>query len=109
MSNTSNDQVAILWLRDGAGNHYVLTEQQIRSAQATPEQQAAIQKEIGDQDVAGYVGGFAPVGSINIVVAPQINNQVGFNIAAGNFAPVTQSLGQGAGNVLNANQGTRPV
>lgn len=108
MSNTSNDQVAIFWLRDGDSNHYVLTEQQIRAARATPEQQAALQKEIGDQDVAGYFAGFAPVGSINIVVAPQINNQIGFNIAAGNFAPVQQSLGQGASNALQAQQGVRP-
>jgi hypothetical protein len=102
----TNEPTQVLVLRDVEGNYYVLTEDQIRATRATPEQQAALREVIGDQDVAGFAdhGGFSPVGTINIVVAPQITNQVGFNIAAGTFAPVQQSLGQGANSFLGAQQ-----
>jgi hypothetical protein len=93
-----------MWLRDARGDYYVITEQQIRASRATAEQEAVLRDEIGEQDVAGYFGGFSPVGTINIVVAPQINNLVGLNIAAGTFAPVQQVLGQGAENALAAEQ-----
>lgn len=102
----AGEQSQVLVLRDAEGTYYVLTEAQIRAARATPEQQAMIRAAIGEQDVAGYTGagGFSPVGTINIVVAPQVTTQLGFNIAAGTFAPVQQSLGQSAGTFLDAQQ-----
>lgn len=102
----AGEQSQVLVLRDAEGTYYVLTEAQIRAARATPEQQAMIRAAIGEQDVTGYTGagGFSPVGTINIVVAPQVTTQLGFNIAAGTFAPVQQSLGQSAGTFLGAQQ-----
>lgn len=89
---STNDQTTLLWLRDPDGNYYVLTEDQIRAGRATPEQQAALSKEIGDVDVMGYVGGFQPVGDITlqIAVAPQIQTQNVFNVVGAAFAPVSQ-------------------
>jgi hypothetical protein len=107
MSDMTNDQVQVLVLRDGEGGLYVLTEEMIRSSRATPEQQQAVQQAVGDVDVSGFAvgaGGFSPVGAINIVVAPQINNQIALNIAAGNFAPVTQVGSNVGGNILGATQ-----
>lgn len=103
----------LLWLRDSEGSYYVLTEDQIRAGRATPEQQAALEEKLGDTDVIGYFGGFAPVGNINIpiniAVAPQIQTQNVFNIAAGNFSPVSQ-FGANAGTQgVNVGQGQRPV
>lgn len=95
MAEAKTGEVAVLVLRDSAGNFYVLDEGTIRASRATPEQQAAVEKAIGDVDVRGYVagpGGLVALGSIT--VAPQINVNVGTNVAAGNFAPVTQLLGQ---------------
>jgi len=79
-------------MRDSEGNYYVLTEDQIRAGRATPEQQAALEQEIGAVDVIGYIGGFAPVGDItlNIAVAPQIQTQNVFNVVGAAFSPVTQ-------------------
>jgi hypothetical protein len=105
MSMTSG-QSQVLVLRDVEGTYYVLTEGQIRAARATPEQQALLRAAIGEQDVTGYTGagGFSPVGTINIVVAPQVTTQLGFNVAAGTFAPVQQTLGQSVGTFLGAQQ-----
>jgi len=102
----AGDQAQVLVLRDAEGTYYMLTEAQIRAARATPEQRAVIRAAIGEQDVTGYTGagGFSPVGTINIVVAPQVPTQLGFNIAAGTFAPVQQSLGQSVGTFLGAQQ-----
>jgi hypothetical protein len=89
---STNEQIMLLWLRDPEGNYYALTEDQIRANRATPEQQAELEKVIGDVDVIGYVNGLAPVGDItlNIVVAPQIQTQNVFNVVGAAFAPVTQ-------------------
>jgi len=102
----TSDQSQVLVLRDAEGTYYVLTEAQIRAARATVEQQAMLRTAIGEQDVTGYTGagGFSPVGTINIVVAPQVTTQLGFNIAAGTFAPVQQTLGQSMGTFLGAQQ-----
>jgi hypothetical protein len=93
MASASNE-TTVLVLRDSQGATYVLPEATIRACQATPEQQQALQQLIGE-DVQGYAatgGGLVALGAIT--VAPQINTNVGFNVAAGNFAPVNQVLGQ---------------
>ena len=88
---------AILLVRDDAGTLYALTEETIRAHQATPAQQAALAAE---HEVAGYdAGSLVNLGPIT--VAPQINTNLGFNIAAANFAPVNQVLGQTALNGFN--------
>lgn len=107
---STNDQILLLWLRDSEGSNYVLTEDQIRAGRATPEQQAALDKEIGDVDVIGYIGGFAPVGDINlnIAVAPQIQTQNVFNVVGAAFSPVTQ-VGTNTGlQGLGIGQGAKP-
>jgi hypothetical protein len=83
-----------LVLRNAAGQVYVLPEPVLHACQASPAQQQALERLIGD-DVVGYAdpgGGLVVIGAIT--VAPQINTNVGFNIAAATFAPVTQVLGQ---------------
>ncbi len=46
-----------------------------------------------NHEVTGYdAGSLVNIGAIT--VAPQINTNVGLNVAAANFAPVTQVLGQ---------------
>ncbi|HZQ36724.1 MAG TPA: hypothetical protein VFD32_12380 [Dehalococcoidia bacterium] len=45
-----------------------------------------------DGEVTGYDASLVNIGPIT--VAPQINTNVGLNVAAANFAPVTQVLGQ---------------
>ena len=93
MTTESNEKTLVLVLRDVQGNIYALTEDTIRACRATPEQQQAIRQAIGDQDVVGYgVGSLVALGSIT--VAPQTNLNIGFNLAAANFAPVNQVLGQ---------------
>jgi hypothetical protein len=59
------------------------TEQQERAAAA-----AAAERD----EVAGYDGSLVNLGPIT--VAPQINTNLGLNLAVANFAPVTQVLGQ---------------
>jgi hypothetical protein len=96
MTTDTNETTSLLLLRDSAGNFYALSEDAIRACRATAEQQQALRQAIGDQDVVGYAGGagggLVAIGAITI--APQINTNIGFNIAAANFAPVTQVLGQ---------------
>ena len=99
----TNENVAILLLRDSEGNVYMLGEDTIRSCKATPEQQEKIDQALGDQDVSGFfagAGGFtAP--AINVVVAPQINVATGLNLAV--LSPGAQQvLGQAQGNQLFA-------
>jgi hypothetical protein len=99
----TNENVAVLLLRDGEGNVYLLGEDKIRSCKATPEQQEKIAQALSDQDVSGFVGagGFSAVGPINIVVAPQINVATGLNLAV--LSPGAQQvLGQAQGNQLFA-------
>jgi len=83
----------VLVLRDAEGNFYALSEQTIRACRADAEQQEALRKVIG-HDVVGYDAGGSLVALGAITVAPQINTNVGLNVAAANFAPVTQVLGQ---------------
>jgi hypothetical protein len=90
----TNDSTAVLVLRDAEGTFYALTEDAIRACRATPEQQKALREKISDQDVVGYDAGGSLVAIGAITVAPQINTNVGLNVAAANFAPVTQVLGQ---------------
>lgn len=96
MAAENNQSTNVFVLRDSTGNIYALTEDAIRACRATPEQQQALRQVIGDHDVAGYAagagGGLVALGSIT--VAPQINTNIGLNLAAANFAPVTQVLGQ---------------
>lgn len=96
MAVESNETTMVLVLRDAAGAFYALTENAIRACRATPEQQQSLRQAIPDHDVVGYANGAG--GSLvalgAITVAPQINTNVGLNLAAANFAPVTQVLGQ---------------
>jgi hypothetical protein len=94
MTTETNETTSVLLLRDGAGTFYALTEDAIRACRATPEQQQALREAIADEDVAGYAGGGSLVSLGSITVAPQINTNIGLNLAAANFAPVTQVLGQ---------------
>ncbi|HZQ38982.1 MAG TPA: hypothetical protein VFD32_23860 [Dehalococcoidia bacterium] len=82
----------VLLVRDGEGNLYALSEETIRACAATPAQLEAIERLNAGREVAGYDAGLVNIGPIT--VAPQINTNVGLNIAAANFAPVTQVLGQ---------------
>ncbi|HZU76962.1 MAG TPA: hypothetical protein VFA70_09380 [Dehalococcoidia bacterium] len=86
------NKTTVLVLRDAAGSIYVVPEDVIRTCKATPEQQQALKQIAGTEDVVGYaagVGGFSPVGSINVspqiatTVAPQTNLNFGFNLVAG--------------------------
>jgi len=101
MSNDANEQVTVLLLRDDQGNMYLIDEETIRSCRATPEQQATVREAFGNEDVAGFVGpgGFSPVGSINVVAAPQINVNTGLNLAVLS-SNVTQVIGQSGSNSL---------
>jgi hypothetical protein len=90
----ATDTTMVLVLRDAAGTFYVVTEDAIRACRATPEQQEALRQKISDHDVVGYDAGGSLVALGAITVAPQINTNVGLNVAAANFAPVTQVLGQ---------------
>ncbi len=92
MAANASETTMVLLVRDGEGNLYALTEATIRGYQATPEQQAALAALTAAHEVAGYDGSLVNLGPIT--VAPQINTNVGLNIAAANFAPVTQVLGQ---------------
>jgi hypothetical protein len=94
MATTSNETSPVLVLRDAEGNFYAIGEQTIRACRATAEQQTALKQLIGDHDVVGYDAGGGLVSIGAITVAPQINTNVGLNVAAANFAPVTQVLGQ---------------
>jgi hypothetical protein len=105
MTNDATEQVTVLLLRDGEGHVYMIDEQTIRNCRATPEQQAAVVEALGNEDVTGFngPGGFSPVGSINIVAAPQININTGINLAV--LSPnATQVLGQSGNNSLFAFQ-----
>ena len=97
MAVESNETTMVLVLRNTEGAFYALTEDVIRTCRATPEQQQALRQAIPDHDVVGYANGFGG-GSLvalgAITVAPQINTNIGLNLAAANFAPVTQVLGQ---------------
>ncbi len=89
----TNETTAVLVLRDAAGEIYAIGEETIRACRATPEQQAALEQLTAGHEVAGYdAGSLVNIGAIT--VAPQINTNVGLNVAAANFAPVTQVLGQ---------------
>jgi hypothetical protein len=57
-----------------------------------PAQQAALEQLAAGHEVTGYDGSLVSLGPIT--VAPQINTNVGLNVAVANFAPVTQVLGQ---------------
>jgi hypothetical protein len=95
MAMHQSDTTAVLVLRDAAGTFYAIPEATIRACQATPDQQQALSQLIGSPEVAGYAagpGGLVSLGAIT--VAPQVNTNAGFNIAAANFAPVMQNLGQ---------------
>ena len=103
MAEGKNTGVTVLLLRDGEGNFYALDESAIRACRATPEQQEAVSNAFADQDVSGFVGagGFNPVGSLNIVVAPQTVVNTGLNLAV--LSPgATQTLGQVGSNSLFA-------
>jgi hypothetical protein len=105
MTNEATEQVTVLLLRDGEGNMYMIDEQTIRACRATPEQQATVVEALGSEDVTGFVGpgGFSPVGSINVVAAPQININTCINLAV--LSPgATQILGQSGNNSLFAFQ-----
>lgn len=54
--------------------------------------QQALAAQAADAEVAGYDASLVNLGPIT--VAPQLNTNLGFNIAVANFAPVTQVLGQ---------------
>lgn len=105
MTNDATEQVTVLLLRDGEGNMYMIDEQTIRACRATADQQAAVIEALGNEDVSGFVGpgGFSPVGSINVVAAPQININTGINLAVLS-SNVTQVLGQSGNNSLFAVQ-----
>lgn len=92
MTAETNETTWVLVVRDAEGSVYALNEETIRAAQATPEQQAALTQLAAGHEVAGYDGSLVNIGPIT--VAPQINTNIGLNIAAANFAPVTQVLGQ---------------
>ncbi len=92
MAARTTETSMVLLVRDGEGNLYALTEETIRGYQATPEQQAALEQLAAAHEVAGYDGSLVNLGPIT--VAPQINTNVGLNLAVANFAPVTQVLGQ---------------
>jgi hypothetical protein len=87
------DKTTVLVLRDAEGNYYAIGEQTIRGCRATAEQQEALRTLIGE-DVTGYDAGGSLVSLGAITVAPQLNTNLGFNIAAANFAPVNQNIGQ---------------
>ena len=101
MAAQGNDKTSVLVLRDAEGNFYAVGEQTIRACRATSEQQQALQQIIGDHAVVGYDAGGGLVSLGAITVAPQINTNVGLNVAAANFAPVTQVIGQTGLNGFN--------
>ena len=89
----TTNKTTVLVLRDAAGDIYALSEETIRACRATAEQQAALAELTAGHEVTGYdAGSLVSIGAIT--VAPQVNTNLGFNIAAANFAPVTQVLGQ---------------
>ncbi len=92
MAANTGETGMVLLVRDAEGTLYALSEETIRAYQATPEQQAALERLAAEREVAGYDGSLVNLGPIT--VAPQINTNIGLNIAAANFAPVTQVLGQ---------------
>jgi hypothetical protein len=93
---TTNETITVLVLRDGAGELYALPEATIRACRATPAQQQALAQLSAGHEVVGYDAGGSLVSLGTITVAPQINTNIGLNVAAANFAPVTQVLGQTA-------------
>jgi hypothetical protein len=94
MAAQDHNKTSVLVLRDAEGNFYAVSEQTIRACRATSEQQDALREIIGDHAVVGYDAGGGLVSLGAITVAPQINTNVGLNVAAANFAPVNQVLGQ---------------
>ena len=96
MAAETTETGMVLLVRDGEGTLYAFTEETIRAHAATPEQRAAIERLDAEHEVSGYDGSLVNIGPIT--VAPQINTNLGFNIAAANFAPVTQVLGQTGAN-----------
>jgi hypothetical protein len=101
MAAGTNETTTVLVLRDAQGAIYALTEDAIRACRATPEQQQALRQTISDQDVVGYDAGGSLVALGAITVAPQVNTNIGLNLAAANFAPVSQVLGQTGLNAFN--------
>lgn len=100
MAARTSETSTVLVVRDAEGTLYALTEETIRAHQATPEQQAALERLAAEHDVAGYdAGSLVNIGPIT--VAPQINTNLGIQVAAANFAPVNQALGQTGPNVFN--------
>jgi hypothetical protein len=89
----------VLLVRDGEGTLYAFTEETIRAHAVPAEQKEALDRLSAEYEVAGYDGSLVNLGPIT--VAPQINTNVGLNIAAANFAPVSQVLGQTALNGFN--------
>jgi hypothetical protein len=104
MTESTGKSVAVLLLRDRDGNLFLLDEAAIRACRATPEQQEALSKAVGDQDVSGYAaGGFNVLPELNIVVAPQTVVNTGIQLAV--LSPgAQQSLTQVGGNSLFAFQ-----
>ena len=92
MAANTSETGMVLVVRDGEGNLYALSAETIRACEATAAQRDAIERLAAEQEVAGYDGSLVNIGPIT--VAPQINTNIGLNIAAANFAPVTQVLGQ---------------
>ena len=92
-TGSGRTNVLVLW--DSQGALYALTEDAILACRATAEQQRMVE-QIVPEDVSGFVSpGGSPLVAIGaITVAPQINTNIGLNIAAATFAPVNQVLGQ---------------
>ena len=63
-----------------------MADETTKTTQTTTDLPAA------DDEVAGYDASLVNIGPIT--VAPQLNTNVGLNLAVANFAPVTQVLGQ---------------
>lgn len=56
MTSGANEGMTALVLRDGDGTLYVLDEQAIRACRATPEQEAALNEALPEQeDVSGFL------------------------------------------------------
>jgi len=68
-------------------------------AAETTNQQDETAQTAESNEVTGYDGSLVSLGAIT--VAPQINTNVGLNLAVANFAPVTQVLGQTGVNGLS--------
>jgi len=94
MATESTARTLVLVLRDAAGELYALSEDTLHACRATPAQQQALAQPPADHAVTGYDAGGSLVSLGAITVAPQINTNIGLNIAAATFAPVTQVLGQ---------------